>query len=60
MTKAQTLYFYKIIKIVMIGENKNLIPIAFKILLSYFENFNNISKLIFLNFVEYFCKFFLS
>lgn len=38
---TQALYIYKLIEVVIIGENKNLIFIAFQIVVSSLKDFND-------------------
>ena len=41
LSRAQTFYIYKITKIVIVYENKNLMLIAFQGMTPYFKGFDN-------------------
>lgn len=56
LTKTRTFYIHKPIKVIMIGENKDLVFIAFKVILSSLQSFNNGQKLTIIGFVPCFNK----
>ena len=41
LTKTQALYIYKLIKVIMIDENKDLVFAALEMMILGFEGFNN-------------------
>ena len=50
LMKAQTLYIYKLLKVVIVYKDKNLIFTIFYIVLLSFKGFNNTLKLIIMSF----------
>lgn len=54
--EAEIFYIHKIIKIVIIFKNKNLVFATFQIILPSFEYYNNIQQLAIIDFVSNFYK----
>ena len=51
LLKTQIFYTYKVIKVIIIYENKYFILIIFSIIMLYLKNFNNSQKLIIISFI---------
>lgn len=60
LSKAQTLYIYEVVKIVVIYKKKNLIFTIFQIVPPSFKSFDNCQKVVIISLVSNFYRYHLS